>query len=192
MGRQRQFDEAEVLEKAMLTFWEFGYEKTTVRTLEKSMGINQFSIYATFESKEFLYERVLQIYHQKLNDEFLLHLQKPTCKLRDIEHFLNTFALQIRKKKIPNGCLMVQSTAHLDHFDERMRKIVVSFFESIRKLFHRAIQNSVNLGELPESTDVWQSSEYLLGLAQSISVYGKIKSQKAVKSYIAFALERLK
>ena len=192
MGRRKQFDEAEVLEKAMLTFWEHGYEKTTVRTLEKSMGINQFSIYATFESKEYLYERVLQTYHAKLNREFLTRLQDPTCNLSDVEHFLNTFALQIRKKKIPNGCLMVQSTAHLDQYDTRMRKIVLAFFEAMKKLFMRALTNSVKADDLPKSMDVNQASEFLLGLAQSISVYGKIKSQRAVKSYISFALARLK
>ena len=45
MARKKQYNEAEVIEKAMRLFWRNGYESTSVRMLEKEMGINQFSIY---------------------------------------------------------------------------------------------------------------------------------------------------
>jgi hypothetical protein len=38
-----------VIEKAMSLFWRNGYQNTSVRMLE-GMGINQFSIYASFET----------------------------------------------------------------------------------------------------------------------------------------------
>ncbi len=192
MGRHKQFDEAEVLEKAMLTFWENGFEKTTVRSLEKSMGINQFSIYSTFQSKEILYRRVLKTYHEQLNHRFLDKLNKPSCSLEDVEHFLNTFSLQLKQKKIPNSCLMVQSTANLDRFDAGIRKVILDFFDTMKKQFARAVENDVKNGLLPKDTDIKQTGEYLLGLAQSISIYGKIRSQKEVKNYISFSLSKLK
>jgi AcrR family transcriptional regulator len=34
----------------MSLFWRNGYQNTSVRMLEKEMGINQFSIYASFET----------------------------------------------------------------------------------------------------------------------------------------------
>jgi AcrR family transcriptional regulator len=40
-----------VIEKAMSLFWRNGYQNTSVRMLEKEMGINQFSIYASFGNK---------------------------------------------------------------------------------------------------------------------------------------------
>jgi TetR/AcrR family transcriptional regulator, transcriptional repressor for nem operon len=48
MPRTKSYNENEVLERAMNVFWSNGYEATSVRLLEKEMGINQFSIYSSF------------------------------------------------------------------------------------------------------------------------------------------------
>jgi AcrR family transcriptional regulator len=42
----------------MSLFWRNGYESTSVRMLEKEMGINQFSIYASFGSKQGVFLKV--------------------------------------------------------------------------------------------------------------------------------------
>lgn len=52
MPRKKQYNEQEVIEKAMQLFWRNGYETTSVQMLEKEMGINKFSIYASFGSKD--------------------------------------------------------------------------------------------------------------------------------------------
>ena len=51
MARKKSYDEKDVIEKALSTFWREGYEGTSTRMLEKEMGINQFSIYSSFENK---------------------------------------------------------------------------------------------------------------------------------------------
>ena len=192
MGRIRQFDESDVLQKAMHTFWENGYEKTSVRTLEKSMGINQFSIYSTFNSKEGLYQRVLQMYKQQLNESFLHKLKREDCTIDDVEAFLKSFAKQIASKKIPNGCLMVRSTFELHSYDKELKKIVLAFFDMMRISFTRALMNSVKDGLIPKNSKISESAEYLIGIAQSISIYSKIKSQKETANYIEFAMNKLK
>jgi len=52
MPRNKTNDDDLVLEKAMNVFWVHGYEGTSVRLLEKEMGINQFSMYASFKNKK--------------------------------------------------------------------------------------------------------------------------------------------
>lgn len=49
MARQKAFDRAAVLEKAMAVFWLQGYEATSMQDLVESMGINRASLYATFQ-----------------------------------------------------------------------------------------------------------------------------------------------
>ncbi len=192
MGRVKQYDEAEVLQKAMLTFWENGYENTSVRTLEKNMGINQFSIYKSFKNKRTLYEKVLNSYTQKLHKEFLYRLKQEDSNLEDIALFLNNFASQILDKKIPNCCLMVQSTTNLEKYDEQLRQVVLDFFESMKRLFVKALVNSKQVGLLPNNAPIDLSAEYLIGIAQSISVYAKVKNKTEVRAYIDFAINRLK
>jgi AcrR family transcriptional regulator len=60
MARKKEYQEDLVLEKAMHTFWANGFENTSLRILEKDMGINQFSIYSSFGSKQGLFIEVLK------------------------------------------------------------------------------------------------------------------------------------
>ncbi|WP_420491454.1 hypothetical protein [Neobacillus drentensis] len=51
MARHKEFDEAEVLRKAMVPFWRNGYKKTSMQ-----------DIYDTFGDKQTLFLRALQLF----------------------------------------------------------------------------------------------------------------------------------
>ena len=55
MVENKKYNEQEVVEKAMNLFWKNGYEGTSMQMLEKEMGINKFSIYASFGNKHGLF-----------------------------------------------------------------------------------------------------------------------------------------
>jgi AcrR family transcriptional regulator len=59
-----------VIEKAMSLFWRNGYQNTSVRMLEKEMGINQFSIYASFGNKHGVFVESLKCYKTKIYSIF--------------------------------------------------------------------------------------------------------------------------
>ncbi|NUO43602.1 MAG: helix-turn-helix transcriptional regulator, partial [Streptomyces sp.] len=61
-GRPRSFDRATALEKAILAFWEHGYEATSVSDLTRVMGIGAPSLYAAFGDKRALFEEVVLEY----------------------------------------------------------------------------------------------------------------------------------
>ncbi|MEE3245254.1 MAG: helix-turn-helix domain-containing protein, partial [Bacteroidota bacterium] len=55
MARLKQYNEEDVLFKAMNLFWKNGFEATSVKMLESELGINKFSIYSSFGSKNGLF-----------------------------------------------------------------------------------------------------------------------------------------
>jgi AcrR family transcriptional regulator len=69
MARNKQYNE-QVIEKAMSLFWRNGYQNTSVRMLEKEMGINQFSIYASFGNKHGVFVESLKCYKTKIYSIF--------------------------------------------------------------------------------------------------------------------------
>lgn len=56
-GRPLSSDKDAALEKAMLTFWQYGYEATSMSDLSQAMGINAPSIYSVFGNKRSLFKQ---------------------------------------------------------------------------------------------------------------------------------------
>ena len=55
MARPREFDEDEVLEKALAVFWAKGFEGATVDDLEQATGLGRGSLYGAFGGKHELF-----------------------------------------------------------------------------------------------------------------------------------------
>ena len=88
MGRKKGYDEEEALEKAMFLFWRRGYQAVGTRELAHEMGINQYSLYASFQSKEQLLERALGKYLQEIIATWVLvPLVDPADGLAAIRRF---------------------------------------------------------------------------------------------------------
>ncbi|MBC7792726.1 MAG: TetR/AcrR family transcriptional regulator [Clostridia bacterium] len=62
MARPREFDEDEVLDKALMTFWSKGYDGTSIEDLVQSTNLGRASLYGAFGDKEGLFRRVLDHY----------------------------------------------------------------------------------------------------------------------------------
>ncbi|MEF2975686.1 TetR/AcrR family transcriptional regulator [Subtercola sp. YIM 133946] len=60
VARPRTFDETQALRAALLAFWEFGYEATTLAVLMEATGLNKTGLYRTFGSKEQLFGRAVE------------------------------------------------------------------------------------------------------------------------------------
>jgi TetR/AcrR family transcriptional regulator, transcriptional repressor for nem operon len=109
MATKKQYNEQEVLEKAMMLFWKKGYKNTSVRMLEKEMGINQFSIYSSFKSKELLFAKCLKKYHETVGIELINLLKNSSNSIEGIRKYFNQFLdkTYIENKQI--GCFMVNT-----------------------------------------------------------------------------------
>ena len=66
MARPREFDAEDLLEKAMLAFWEGGLQGTSMRQLEAVTGVKQVSLYNAFGDKEGLFLAVLDRYADRM------------------------------------------------------------------------------------------------------------------------------
>src|SRR6201995_145682 len=64
MARTKDFDEDEVLLKAMHLFWLKGYNGTSMQDLGDGLGISRSSMYDTFGDKHTLFLRSLENYRQ--------------------------------------------------------------------------------------------------------------------------------
>jgi TetR/AcrR family transcriptional regulator, transcriptional repressor for nem operon len=78
MGRPREFDRDEALDRAMQVFWARGYERTSVSDLTESMGIQRGSLYAAFGDKHHLFLEALDRYEERFYQLTLERLRAGT------------------------------------------------------------------------------------------------------------------
>ena len=191
MGRAKAYDEEEVLEKALHCFWNHGYHNTSIRLLEKEMGINQFSIYASFKSKSQLYQRILRRYIDFLNNNYLNKLRSESCNLKEIEQFLIAFGKDMKSGEIPSCCLMVRSILDYKDFDNQIKKVIDDFIQMISSLYSEALINNRNKRSTSKHSSTKTDVDYLVGLTQSISIMNQHMTSKQLVTYIKNSVGKL-
>ena len=130
MGRVKNFDETEVLHKAMLLFWCKGYEAVSTRELAKAMGINQFSLYASFENKEVLYERALAHYYHSIIEEWLAKPLVATGAGKvSLRQFFEVF-VEPGDGALPAGC-MIFNTMMIDLAKRAKISTIIDEYETL-------------------------------------------------------------
>ena len=192
MSRNKAFSEDNVLEKAMQVFWDNGYEATSVRLLEKEMGINQFSIYASFENKKNLFIESLKKYREYVKTNRFQDLLKEDAKLKDLDSFFHDFALAVRNGNKHRGCLVVNTTGEIGTRDTEIKAELCNYFNFVKNMIQHVLQNSADAGEISAKADLDKYSNYLLGMMQGLSVGAKVLSEKQINDIISMALTSIK
>jgi TetR/AcrR family transcriptional repressor of nem operon len=192
MSRSKKYNDDIVLEKAMHVFWDNGYEGTSVRMLEKEMGINQFSIYSSFENKKNLFIESLKKYREYVKTSRFKDLLKEDAKLKDLDSFFHDFALAIRNSKKRRGCLVVNTTGEIGTRDTEIKAELCTYFDFVKNMIRHVLQNSADAGEISAKADLDKYSNYLLGMMQGLSVGAKVLSEKQINDIISMALTSIK
>src|SRR5260370_22051900 len=78
MGRPKNFNREEVLEKAMPVFWKHGFSDTSLQELERATGVNKSGLYSEFRDKEDLFVACLRHYLESQEKRGLL-TNEPLC-----------------------------------------------------------------------------------------------------------------
>ncbi|GGG70085.1 TetR/AcrR family transcriptional regulator [Paenibacillus radicis (ex Gao et al. 2016)] len=111
MARSKEYDENEVLLKAMQLFWEQGYERTSMSELVEFMGIHRRSLYETFTDKHTLFLKSLDRYGELM--DFRLQqgiIQAETAA--EALHFIFKYTID-ENNNYPLGCLFVNAAVEL-------------------------------------------------------------------------------
>jgi TetR/AcrR family transcriptional repressor of nem operon len=108
MARKKEYNENEVVEKAMQQFWRNGYETTSMQILEKEMGINKFSIYASFGNKHGLFIESLKCYKLKVS-VILEKFKNATNSVADIKEFFYDSVAADFKGSTQKGCFITNT-----------------------------------------------------------------------------------
>ncbi|WP_019155449.1 TetR/AcrR family transcriptional regulator [Robertmurraya massiliosenegalensis] len=159
MARNKEFDENEVLLKAMDLFWIQGYEKTSMQDLVKYMGIHRRSLYDTFGDKHTLFIKALDRY----NEIIRTRIENEVNQLNSVKDAIrNLFEMIIvRDIQQPIGCLTVNTAVELSLHDEQAAEMVVKSFSKTELLLNNLVLRGQKSGEISKNHDAKKMSEFL-------------------------------
>lgn len=183
-GRPRGFDRQDALRRAMVTFWQKGFEGSSMTDLTDAMGIASPSLYAAFGSKEALFQEALALYQESVGKEIWDPLDCELAITDAIAAFLNNSVTAYAPGKHPRGCLIVlgagagegSSTVH-----EELRRRRADNLTRLRERFARAVAD----GELSPDFDCHAAAAFYATLQHGMSIMARDGADAATMCAIA-------
>lgn len=167
-GRPRIFDREVALSRAMVIFWERGYEGTSISDLTDALGINAPSLYATFGSKEGLFREAIELYNSNSPTEHALRTGK-TAK-EAVEAMLHDNITAYVNPGNPAGCMIVLSAIRGLEENETVRRHLVQYRQNDYAVLQRRLKQGVVEGDLPDGTDIAGLAAFYLTVLQGLSI----------------------
>lgn len=172
MPRRRSFDPDEVLQRAMVLFWERGFEAASIQALTAAMGINRFSMYNTFGDKQALFLAALDYYTEHYATTVLSPLLTVQPDLSHVRAYFDAFLNQLREPPGSLGCLLVLSGAERTE-DAPTRERTAAHRERTRLAFERALRNAADQGNLRPDIYPRRRAAVLTTFAQGLALQAR-------------------
>jgi TetR/AcrR family transcriptional repressor of nem operon len=161
VGRRKSYDRAEVLDRATRLFWEQGFFATSIRELADAMGVNVYSLYAEFGSKEELYEAALNHYDETIVSGHFGKLEVADAGLdtvRDVARFFGSAALGGNPML---GCLLCNTITERAPTNTRSQEVGARYTERLTRAFTNALTNARQDGTLQADAPVGALAHFL-------------------------------
>jgi AcrR family transcriptional regulator len=169
LGRPREFDIDQALDRALQVFWAKGYEGTSLSDLTKAMGITRPSLYAAFGNKEALFRKALDRYAadrwQFLREAF----DRPTARAV-VEHLLRGTADLMTEKDNPRGCLAINNTLACGDESECIRQELISRRAEAESALRQRLARAKSDGDLPADASPTDLARYVATIIQGMAV----------------------
>ncbi len=193
MGRKKKYNEAKALESAMYLFWRNGYEAVKTRDLADAMGINSYSLYASFQSKEELFVRSLDRYLQVIVCDWLVRpLIDEADGLKAIGNFFEMF-VEPGDGTIPGGCFICNTIVEAEPTRDVL-SVIDRYQSMLTQAFAGALRRS---NPDAESHEITSKANLLLCLILGIAVkkrngFEGRPMQQVVEQIVEFATPKAK
>ena len=169
MGRHREFDEAEFVEKAMRAFWKNGWRDTTPQRLVEATGLSRSSLYATFGSKQGLFLAALDLYIVQQHS-FLTELLADGTLREALERMYSLIVDNMRPRGGGMTCLVVSSLLEVPAEDDETVARVARGQAQMTAVYEARFQRAIDEGELDGTRTAGELARFIATVNNGIQL----------------------
>jgi TetR/AcrR family transcriptional repressor of nem operon len=184
VGRTRTFDVGEALGVALDTFWERGFEATSIQVLCQAMDLQPGSVYAAFGSKHALFVAALRLYAETVSAEAIERISIAPSGLQGLRDYFAFLVDAMVNGRRRWGCLVTNSLVEFAARDLELAGVFEQHLANLRTSFAGALARARAAGELSPGVGP-ESAHLLVAVVQGMNVLAKTKPGRPVLQSIA-------
>ncbi len=169
MGRPREFDLDDALDRALHAFWRKGYEGTSIAELTEAMGITRPSLYAAFGNKEELFRKALDKYIDGPGGYVKHALAQKTAR-EVVEKLLHGTADAVTDPTCPSGCLAVQGALTCSDTSQSVKEELMARRAKGEENLRVRLRQALADNDLPPDADPVDLARYISIVLQGMAV----------------------
>ncbi|MEU2039405.1 TetR/AcrR family transcriptional regulator [Nocardia niwae] len=170
MARTKTFDPDVVLDRALVLFWQRGYETTSIADLTEHLGIARACLYSTFGSKHDLFMQALQRHVEVVDALVTAELARPGPVLPAVRGLIDRFVTESCSENRFLGCLVTNAAVELAARDADVARLVESSWARTETALASALSRARAQDELPPDADPRAMARFLLVFLQGVWV----------------------
>ncbi|WP_432712379.1 TetR/AcrR family transcriptional regulator [Pedobacter sp.] len=182
--RTKEFQEEEILKKAIAIFWRKGYNATSLHDLIEELGIGRSSIYHAFGDKQNLYLKALDLYQKEGIERIKAKLANSLSAKQAIADFLSTVVNSACTDNQSKGCFKINAEVEVAPHDEQVKKLVCEDNLMIEEIIYEAIKKGQNDGEINKTKDPKALTHFVCNTITGMRVYAKVRTDRQFFDHI--------
>ncbi|WP_326565288.1 TetR/AcrR family transcriptional regulator [Amycolatopsis rhabdoformis] len=178
MGRTRTFDVGDALGAALDTFWQRGYDATSMQALCQAMDLQPGSVYAAFGNKRDLFVSALRSYAETVSAEAVERLHTAPSGLEGLRDYFAHLVDAMVDGRRRWGCLVTNSLVELTGRDPALAAMFEQHLANLHTSFAGALIRARAAGELRPGAGP-ESAPLLVAVVQGMNVLAKTNPGRA-------------
>ena len=178
MARQKAFDEAALLERAMELFWEQGYEATSVRDLNDRLALSSSSLYNTYGGKRDLYLAALAAYRRVEYEQVRDQLAAAPAAREAIGRLFTDLADALLADGSRRGSFTLNAAVELGARDRAVARQLEEHFADVTRLLAEFLAAAQARGEIASRHAPRELASFLLLNLYSLAALVKVDASR--------------
>ena len=192
MGRNKTYDRDVLIGKAMELFRDHGFAGTSTQMLVEGLGVNRYSVYAEFGSKQALFDAALERYDEEVVERNFGPLEAPGAGIAEVRALFGFFGTAGESPASGRGCLLCNTAVEFGPDDPSGAGFVERYFGRLSKAFYAALNNARRQGELRRAVDPREEANSFTASVLGLFVMLRAKAPPSViKSAARVAIQHL-